>query len=116
MKSEIEIRQIAKICHDANKAYCEVILDHSQVCWENAPDWQRESAIKGVQFNLESDRTTEQTHNSWLKEKQDNGWTFGPVKDPDKKEHPYMVPYAELPSDQKRKDILFRAIVSAFKD
>jgi hypothetical protein len=42
-----------------------------------------------------------------------DGWKYGPVKYPEKKEHPCMVPFAELPKEQQLKDALFRHIVPA---
>lgn len=105
---------IAKVCHEANRAYCESIGDNSQPKWEDAPDWQRQSAENGVKFNQANpDVPPSASHDSWLAEKAANGWKFGPVKDPEKKEHPCFVPYAELPIEQRRKDALFKAIVGA---
>lgn len=106
---------IAKTCHNVNKAYCESIGDNSQPSWENAPDWQKESAVKGVEFHLSNpDSKSSDSHNSWLAEKVANGWVYGPVKDPEKKEHPCMVPYEELPKEQQTKDALFIAVVKSF--
>lgn len=108
----ISIEQIAKICHQANKAYCEAVGDNSQVDWENAPEWQRQSAINGVQFNLDNlDAPASASHDSWLKEKLENGWKYGETKDPEKKEHPCCFPYDQLPEYQKVKDSLFKNIV-----
>jgi RyR domain len=110
-----KISQIAKICHEANRAYCETLGDYSQVPWDHSLNWQILSAIDGVQHKLNNpDATPEQMHRNWLQGKLDTGWKYGPVKDVDKKEHPCMVPYDELPEDQKIKDKLFSAIVSCF--
>ena len=104
--------QIAKVAHEVNRAYCLALGDNSQPVWEDAPDWQRSSAINGVQFHRENpDAGPDCSHNEWLKEKEDNGWKYGPEKDADKKEHPCFVPYDELPVEQKAKDYLFRSIV-----
>ena len=46
----MKIEDIAKICYQANKAYCESIGDNSQVVWEESPTWQKEAAINGVNF------------------------------------------------------------------
>ena len=46
-----------------------------------------------------------------MAEKVATGWKYGPVKNPDAKEHPCMVPYAELPPEQRRKDALYLAMV-----
>jgi len=106
--------QIAQIVHEANRAYCQTIGDHSQVEWDQAEDWQRVSAVKGVDGILSGTITKpEESHEGWLAEKARTGWTYGPVKDPDKKEHPCFVPYAELPPEQQVKDAIFFAIVRA---
>lgn len=33
------------------------------------------------------------SHENWLRDKEKDGWTFGPVKDAEKKEHPCFVPF-----------------------
>lgn len=105
---------IARVCHEANRAYCAAIGDKSQVPWSEAPEWQKESAINGVQFCLANPAAPPSAnHDSWLEEKRRTGWKYGPVKDPGKKEHPCFVPYGELPAEQKAKDALFKAIVAA---
>ena len=53
------------------------------------------------------------SHRSWLAEKEGDGWVYGPVKDPERKEHPCMVPFGQLPKDQQAKDFLFLATVKA---
>lgn len=106
MNEDTKIEIIAAATHSANRAYCFAIGDHSQVPWEDAPEWQRTSAINGVRGAL-GGNTPEQSHEGWLKEKADTGWKYGPVKDADKKEHPCFVPYAELPEAQRVKDDIF---------
>lgn len=109
------ISDVAKICHEANKAYCETLGDNSQLPWDDAPAWQRDSAIKGVDFNLlNPNAPASASHESWLKVKEADGWKYGPVKDADKKEHPCFVPYDELPKSQQAKDHLFKSIVAVF--
>lgn len=113
----MKITDLARICHEANRAYCLALGDTSQVAWDDAPNWQQASAIHGVQMALDNPEISpEGMHESWKLEKEANGWTLGPVKDPDKKEHPCMVPYAELPEAQRVKDKLFRGIVFMLRD
>ena len=103
--------RIAEVCHEANRAYSQAIGDDSQLPWADAPDWQRESAIKGVMFKeAKPQATPADQHESWLMEKQNQGWVYGLVKDPVKKTHPCMVSYEELPIHQRAKDYLFQAI------
>lgn len=109
-------RQIARVCHEANKAYCESIGDTSQRSWDDAEQWQQDSAISGVSFKLANPRSTaEELHAAWVRDKQADGWVYGPVKDPAKKEHPCIVPYGDLPEEQRVKDSLFAAIVNALR-
>lgn len=114
------VHSIAQVAHEANRAYCLTLGDTSQLPWYDAPDWQRESAIKGVAFHLAehaAGRTPSPSasHDSWLAEKRAAGWTYGPVKNPDAKQHPCFVPYDELPLEQQKKDALFGAIVNALR-
>lgn len=105
----MNVTDLAKVCHEANRAYCQTIGDMSQAPWEEAPQWQKDSAIAGVHFNLENpDAPASASHESWLAVKEADGWTYGPVKDPAKKEHPCYLPYDELPPEQKCKDALFK--------
>ena len=106
--------QIAAVCHEANRALCQILGDNSQPWWNDAPDWQIQSAVNGVLFNLANpDAPASASHDSWLEEKRNTGWKYGAVKDPDKKEHPCFVPYEELPLEQQAKDHLFKAVVAA---
>ena len=112
----MNIELIAKVCHEANKAYCEAIGDNSQSSWEDAPDWQKQSAINGVKYHIENENAKpSDSHNSWLEEKRNDGWKYGKVKDAEKKEHPCFVEYDDLPTEQKAKDYIFSAIVKAMK-
>jgi RyR domain-containing protein len=108
-------QQIAFVCHETNRAYCHSIGDDTQKPWEEAEEWQRESAIKGVWFAVNNPTAPASSqHDAWMKDKLEDGWTLGPVKDSTKKEHPCMVPYEQLPLEQRIKDHLFKAIVRAF--
>lgn len=108
---------IASVCHEANRAYCASIGDTSQPDWIAAPDWQRTSAVTGVEA-IADGRITEPkaSHDSWSLEKLENGWKYGPVKDPEKKEHPCLVPFDELPAEQQTKDHLFFAVATTLLD
>jgi hypothetical protein len=110
----MEIIQIAELAHETNRVYCRLLGDNSQPSWQDAPDWQKKSAISGVEFHLKNPGASPSlSHEEWLKTKKAEGWKYGPVKDPEKKEHPCCVSYDLLPLEQRIKDILFISIVSA---
>ncbi len=105
---------IAMTCHEANRAWCIANKDFSQQLWEHAEDWQRDSAIKGVEFALANpDAPDSAQHDAWMADKIKDGWKHGEVKDTAAKTHPCIVPFDQLPEFQQRKDKLFRAIVKA---
>lgn len=110
---KLTAEEIANVAHQINKAYCAAIGDLSQPEWELAPDWQRQSAINGVKAHIDSGLTMlpEDSHISWMKQKKAEGWVYGEVKDAEKKTHPCMVPYDQLPLEQRTKDYLFREVV-----
>lgn len=106
------VEQIARVCHEANRAWCEANGDLSQPSWDEAPDWQRKSALIGVQGAIDGN-TPEQSHESWLAVKAADGWTYGEIKDPEARTHPCFVPYDQLPPTQRAKDHLFIVVVRA---
>jgi len=113
----LSVDQIAMVAHEANKAYCSMIGDHTQVNWDMAPEWVRQSAKVGVGLVFADPSVTpEIMHNSWMAGKIDGGWKHGPIKAPDLLEHPCLVPYADLSSDHRLKDVLFLAIVRILGD
>lgn len=111
-----DIRAIASVVHEANRAWCETAGDFSQPEWQRAPDWQVESAMNGVRFHLANPSADDSaSHDSWMAEKLADGWQYGAVKDPEAKTHPCIVPFDALPKHQQLKDRLFRTIVHALK-
>lgn len=109
-----DVETIARACHEVNRAYCAALGDLSQPTWEDAPDWQKNSARAGVTMHLANPNAGPQaSHESWMAQKQAEGWIFGAVKRPEAKEHPCMVPFDQLPPEQQAKDYIFRAVVHA---
>jgi len=106
------VEDVAEICHEVNRAYCECLGDISHLPWDLSPEWVKSSAKSGVHYFLaHQEGTPEELHNSWLEHKAKEGWQYGPVKDGEAKTHPCCVPYGELPIEQRAKDHIFRAIV-----
>ena len=110
------IEFIAKACHEANRIWCQANGDYTQKNWEEAEQWQRDSAIAGVKFRLDNpDAGSDAQHNAWMQDKLKDGWVYGAEKDAEKKTHPCIVPFDDLPDFQKKKDKLFCSIVDALK-
>jgi len=47
------------------------------------------------------ERFSENTHDVWAATRIAEGWVYGPKRDDDAKEHPCLVPYADLPESEK---------------
>ena len=109
---------IARICHEANRGLQIEQADPSvpvSPSWDDLDVETQESIIQGVEGVLEGN-TPEQSHAGWIEFKLVNGWSYGPVKDLELKQHPCLVPYGELPASQRLKDHLFSAIVLILGD
>lgn len=112
MEPKLKLEKIAELAHEANRIFCEAHGDFSQPLWKDALEWQKNSAVNGIQWVLNGN-TPRQQHEDWAKDKNAAGWVYGPVKDADKKTHPCLVDYDQLPEYQKAKDALYIAVVKA---
>lgn len=106
---------IAEVCHEANRAITKHTKDVPvQPPWAEAPAEMVTSSIHGVKWRLDNlDAPASAQHDEWMRQKLADGWVYGPVKDPEKKTHPALVPYSDLAPDTKAKDAVFTAIVRA---
>ena len=108
------MEDIGRICYLANKMYCESIGDKSQTSWALCGPEIQKSVVNGVKYRLVNPLATpEGTHENWYKYKKDHGWVYGEVKDGERKTHPCMLPYDELPIDQKIKDDIYVSVCDA---
>lgn len=117
MPHRLSIIDIARICHEAHRGYCEAIGDFSHQGWNEATIEHRRSIISGVLYYLNMpESTAADTHQHWLLKKQQDGWKYGPIKNEQLKEHPCCLPFDQLPIEHKAKSFLFVSIVSALRD
>lgn len=114
MTKDEKIFSIAKVCHQAYKTLCEINGDDSINDWGNAELWQRESAIKTIKLLMDNPKLPHhELHNIRMKEKIDDGWTYGEEKDMDAKTHPHLKPFHKLSLLEQKKDVLFCIIFEA---
>jgi len=110
---------IARVCHAANRAYCESMGHNSQPPWDEAPEWERSVEIRGVQLHLATLKAGEKPgpgtwHEKWMEKKRREGWCYGPVEDAVTKRHPHFLPYVDLPMELRMKNHIFVGIVGGF--
>ena len=51
-----------------------------------------------------TERLAEHAHDVWARQRLAEGWKYGPQRDDGRKEHPCLVPYADLPESEKEYD------------
>ena len=55
-------------------------------------------------LSLLCEQLAENVHEVWAKQRMEQGWTFGPARNDEKKEHPNLVPYESLTEEDKDYD------------
>ena len=102
------INEISRIAYEAIRIYDQTLGDYSKATWSACEQWQRDTVINGVKA-IENGTVVvpKESHENWMKEKYDNGWKFGKVKDVVLKTHPCLVPFEKLSDEQRTKDYLF---------
>lgn len=53
-----------------------------------------------------TEKLAENAHEHWARQRMRDGWTFGPARNDDLKQHPNLVPYGELAEADKEYDRL----------
>lgn len=108
--------EVAHVCHEAIRALQHVLGDPlPSQSWPDAPQADRDGTTAAVAA-ARLGATPEHLHDSWCTSKQADGWVHGAAKDPVKREHPCLIPYEDLPSEQRDKDSLITAIVAVLLD
>ena len=97
---------IAKAVHHVNNKICEINGEQA-LSWEDLPTYMKDGLISAVEVNL----PPREGHEAWMKNRLENGWTLGTVKDIEKKTSPCLIPYEELPYAQRIKDSVRQGIV-----
>ena len=106
--------EIAKIIYEATRLETEWSKRSIQPeKWEDKDEKFRKQFIDviGKYLSLDKLPTPEEAHNSWVEAYKKMGWKYGRKKDASKKTHPDMLPFYDLPKDERDKDAIFLAVV-----
>lgn len=63
-----------------------------------------DSIVLTKDMELLLEQMAKNVHETWAKTRISQGWTYGEQRDDEKKTHPCLVPYEELPEEEKEYD------------
>jgi hypothetical protein len=108
------IAKIARVMHEAVRAWQKANGEKLAPSWSRAPKWMKEASIASVEWRMENPHApTSAQHDQWMDKKKADGWKHGHKKSPMRKTHPMMAPYDDLPEVEKRKDALVNAVIDS---
>lgn len=101
---------LARVAHEINRQIC--ILNGEQALhYSDMPRDIIESMEKTI-LEMGSGSLGD-SHREWMKVREGQGWVYGPTKCMECKTSPCLVPFEELPYQQKVKDCIFVGIKNA---
>lgn len=112
--NEQAIERIARVMHEAMRAWQAANGEIVAPAWSRAPKWMKESTVKSVVWRMKNPAAPlSAQHDQWVAQKKADGWKRGRIKDASRRTHPMMIPYADLPEVEKRKDALANAVIDS---
>ena len=103
---------IARCCAPPAPLEAYAIDDPALGSWDESRGEVRDSARSGViDLLVNTAWGPQESHEAWLAYKRSHGWSYGTVKSVERRQHPCMVEWSELPAAQRAKDVIFVGIV-----
>ena len=110
-----DIEVVAQICHEMNRRFSELNNLPVRPTWDELSNFDKEFFVQAVRgLKEDPNRSPALNHDQWCKAKLAQGWTYGPHQDEDRKTHPCLVLYNDLPRNQRVKDSLFITLVKGY--
>lgn len=81
--------------------------------WQERDDKFRNQFIDIINKYMYMDKlpTPEEAHESWVQSYYKMGWKYGNIRNTEKKTHPDLIPFEQLPQAEKDKDAIFLSFV-----
>lgn len=105
--------EIAHVCHEAFRAMQDQQGDDMpSLPWMWTTREQRYAVTNGVRRIAEG-MSDKDNHHWWVRDMRAQGWDYGLLKDPERKTHPNLVEWGQLPPFERKKSRVFSGIVRA---
>lgn len=107
--------RIARVTHAANRVLTALFKDVPlQPIWKDTPKGMQEGNVDTiVEMMLDNSLTPEDLHDLWCNSMSAKGWTWGEVRDSEKKTHPGLKSWSECSEPTRIKGEMFHAVVYA---
>jgi hypothetical protein len=113
-KTDASVMKIAQVMHEAVRAWQKANGQAAAPPWSRAPKWMKDASREAVLWRMENPKAASSAqHEQWLAEKRTAGWKYGKTKNGARKTHPLLVPYADLPEVERRKDAMVGALIDS---
>lgn len=110
----MKIVDIARVCHESYRAHCEAIGEPPVPGWDDLPQEERDEVMEGVMYVNEHPLSSpKDMHDNWMAKRVSDEWIYGPKKSRVFKTNPCLLPFDDLPPEQRAKDYVFEAIVKS---
>lgn len=123
VKSEADLRERPSVEHsiwDAMEAMqgqiaaeIRVMLGEAPIASSNFTPVDRKRRITAMRECAARSTSDAERHESWMKMHVDSGWVFGPEFDSEKKTHPNLLPWDQLPAATRSKARIFDIVAKA---
>lgn len=116
--SDVDVRRAIFVYEAARLQAIAVDAPVVPELWPERDDAFRDQFVLYVKKLCHADElpTPEEAHDSWWRAYEVMGWTYGLVRDTEKKTHPDMVAFGDLEQREQDKDAVFLALVEIARD
>ena len=102
---------IAALCFSALRAQAEA-YGQPMPTWEEAAPERQQAVVDEVMMYLNNpELTCYQAHGAWIDTMLAAGWSRGPEYSADKKQHPGLMPFVDLPAERQAEKLITRTLV-----
>src|SRR5215510_4984624 len=106
-KTDASVMKIAQVVHEAVRAWQKANGQAAGPPWSRAPKWMKDASREAVLWRMENPKASSSAqHGQWVAQKRAEGWKHGKTKSGVNRTHPLLVPYADLPEVERRKDAM----------